>query len=471
MKTMNNLNRNTDRAGIREWMGLAVLTLPVLILAMDMTVLYMALPHITQDLNPSSIQSLWIVDIYGFMVAGFLMMMGNLCDRVGHRKMLVFGAISFCIASLLAAYSNSTEMLIATRAFLGVAGAALMPSTLSLIGHMFKLERQRGIAIGIWMSSFAVGTIIGPMAGGIMLEFFWWGSVFLLAVPVTILLLVSAPFLLPEYRGALTVRLDLPSVILSLAFIMALIFGIKNIAQSGLNALPLVSIVVGLLLGLIFVLRQRRLPNPLMDLQLFRQRPFSTALAVLLLCNLAIGGVYLFATQFLQLVLELSPLQAGLWLLPSAFAVICGSMLAPNLAQKMNPGFVVGSGLLVSVVGFLFLNGVKTEAGLPLLITSLVISFLGVGMVQSLGVNLVVGSAPAEKSGTASALSEMSTELGMALGVAVLGSVGSAVMGSTNMLNATHDSFTFGLHVVGATSAAITFGIAVITFAVFRYKH
>ncbi len=261
---------STRRAGRREWIGLAVLALPCLLYAMDLTVLNLAVPHLSADLRPSSTQLLWIVDIYGFLVAGSLVTMGTLGDRIGRRRLLLIGAAAFGAASLVAAWSTSAEMLIAARALLGLAGATVAPSTLSLIRNMFLDPRQRTVAISVWITSFSVGGAIGPLLGGVLLQWFWWGSVFLLAVPVMALLLVLGPLLLPEFRDPQPGRLDLPSAALSVAAVLAVIYGLKQLAQDGLGWPPALSILAGLAVGVVFVRRQHRLADPLLDLRLFR---------------------------------------------------------------------------------------------------------------------------------------------------------------------------------------------------------
>src|SRR5262245_14578721 len=256
-----------SRAGRREWGGLAVLGLPTLIVAMDLTVLQLAVPHLSADLQPSSSQLLWIVDIYGFMVAGSLITMGTLGDRIGRRRLLLIGAAGFGVASLLAAFSTSAEMLITARALLGVAGATLLPSTLALIRTMFVDLRQRATAIGVWAAIFSAGTAIGPVLGGVLLEQFWWGSVFLLGVPLMAALLVVGPMLLPESLDPEAGRLDLISAILSLAAVLAVIYGLKQIAENGWGPQAALSIVAGLIVGVVFLKRQRRLADPLIDLR------------------------------------------------------------------------------------------------------------------------------------------------------------------------------------------------------------
>ncbi|WP_194814129.1 MFS transporter [Nocardia sp. XZ_19_385] len=415
------------RAGLKEWIGLAVLALPTLLLSLDITVLHLAVPELSADLRPSSTQTLWIIDIYGFMIAGFLVTMGTLGDRIGRRRLLMGGAAAFGVASALAAYASSPEALIAARTLMGVAGATLMPSTLSLVSNMFRDSRQRGLAIGIWATMFSAGIAIGPVAGGALLDHFWWGSVFLLGVPIMALLLLAAPFLLPEFRDIDAGRLDLASVGLSLATMLPVTYGIKELAKHGLGLLPVLTISIGLVAGVVFVRRQRRLTNPLLDMNLFGDRVFSGALVSMFVSTGMVGGIYLFITQYLQLVRGLSPLRAGLWLLPAAAALIVASLAAPIIARRSGPAKVIGAALAISTLGFVLLTQVETEAGLPLLVAGFVLVYLGTGPTTALGTDLVVGSVPPEKAGAASALGETSTELGVALGVAGLGSLGTAV--------------------------------------------
>ncbi|MGH7309240.1 MAG: MFS transporter [Candidatus Rokuibacteriota bacterium] len=421
----------TTRAGRREWIGLAVIALPCLLYSMDLTVLNLAVPRLSADLKPSATQLLWIVDIYGFLVAGSLITMGTLGDRIGRRRLLLIGAAAFGVASVLAAFSTSAEMLIVTRALLGVAGATLAPSTLSLIRNMFLDPEQRTVAIGVWVTSFSVGAAIGPLLGGIMLEYFWWGSVFLLGVPVMALLLAVGPRLLPEYRDPQAGRLDLPSAALSLASVLLVIYALKRIAEDGLGWVPAASIMIGLALGIQFVRRQRTLADPLIDLGLFRVPAFSVSLAAYMLACFVGFGAYVFTAQYLQLVLGLSPLEAGLWTVPSMAAYVAGSILVPALARRFRPAYVMGAGLVFAAAGFGVLTQVGASGGLAAVVVGSVIYSLGICPAIILSTDLVVGSAPVERAGAASAISETSAELGGALGIAILGSIGAAVYRST----------------------------------------
>jgi DHA2 family multidrug resistance protein-like MFS transporter len=415
------------KAGRREWVGLAVLALACVVYAMDLTVLHLAIPQLSEDLQPTSAQLLWIADIYGFMVAGLLITMGTLGDRIGRRRLLLMGAAGFALASLLAAFSTSAEMLIASRALLGIAGATIAPSTLSLIRNLFENPGQRTFAIGVWITAYSLGGALGPLLGGVLLEFFWWGSVFLLAIPVMVLLLILGPLLLPEYRDPNAGRIDLTSAALSLVAVLAVVYGLKQMAQDGLGSMPLAAIALGLILGAVFVWRQRRLADPLIDLNLFRIPAFSASLAVYTLGILVLFGSFLFIYQYLQLVLGLSPLEAGVVTLPSFIAFVVGSMLAPAFVKRMRPAWVMAGGLGTSAVGLLGLTQVTADSGLDVLIVTSFVYSLGIAPVFTLTNDLIIGAAPPERAGAASAISETGAELGGALSIAILGTLGTAV--------------------------------------------
>jgi DHA2 family multidrug resistance protein-like MFS transporter len=441
------------RAGRREWIGLAVIALPCMLYSMDLTVLNLAVPHLSADLQPSSAQLLWILDIYGFLVAGSLITMGTLGDRIGRRRLLLIGATAFGVASIVAAFSSSAEMLIATRALLGLAGATLAPSTLSLIRNMFLDPGQRTFAIGVWVTSYSVGGAIGPLIGGVVLEYFWWGSVFLIGVPVMLLLLVVGPVLLPEYRDPEAGRLDLLSAGLSLVSVLLVIYGLKRTAEDGLGWMPVLSILAGVAVGIVFVRRQRRLADPFIDLRLFRSPAFSASLAAYTLGTFVAFGAYIFIAQYLQLVLGLSPLQAGLWTVPSMASYILGSMIVPVIARRVRPAYAMSAGLVLAAVGFGVLTQLDRGPALAMLVTGSVIYSLGISPVVILATDLIVGSAPVERAGAASALSETSSELGGALGIAVLGSIGTAVYRGQMI-----DAVPGGIPVTSAEAARSTLG-------------
>ncbi|UNK17046.1 MFS transporter [Paenibacillus sp. N3/727] len=420
------------KAGAREWLGLALLALPTVLLGLDLTLMHLALPALAADLQPTSTQALWIMDAYGFMIAGFLITMGTLGDRIGRRKLLMIGAAAFAAASVIAAFSTSAVMLIATRAALGVAGATLMPSTLALISTLFADPGERAVGFGIWATMFGIGYALGPVVGGVLLEHFWWGAAFLIAVPTVGLLLLLAPFLLPEYRAPNRGRLDLLSVALSLAVMLPVIYGIKQIAKYGFALDAIGAIVVALIFGILFVQRQRRLADPLLDMTLFANRTFSVALIVLLFGLVAVGGTMLLVAQYLQLVAGYSPSVAGLWMGLAALAMIAGGVAAPLIARYVRPGFVVAGSLGLSVVGYLMLTQLGNDAsGVAIVVAGLALAYLGNGTIAALGTDLVVGSAPPEKAGSASAMTETVQDLGVSLGIAVLGSLATAVYRQT----------------------------------------
>jgi len=394
---------------------------------MDLTVLTLAVPSLTADLSPTSTELLWIVDIYGFLVAGFLITMGTLGDRIGRRRLLLIGAGAFGAASILAAFAQTPEMLIVSRALLGIAGATLAPSTLSLIRNMFNDEKQRTVAISIWIASFSTGAAIGPLVGGVLLESLWWGSVFLLAVPVMALLLAVGPKLLPEYRDPQPGRLDLVSAGLSLVAILAFIYGVKEIAKDGVSTAGLVPLLAGLAVGAAFVDRQRRLDDPMIDLGLFRRPAFSLALSANTLGFAVLFGLEVFVAQYLQLVLGYSPLEAGLWSVPGALAFVLGSQLTPPLAARVRPPVLMLGGIVLGIVGVAMLTQVGAGDGPGLVVGGVVILAIGLSPLFTLAADLAIGSVPADRAGAAAGLSETSSELGGAMGLALLGTVGTAV--------------------------------------------
>ncbi len=495
----------SSKATRREWIGLAVIALPCLLYSMDLTVLNLAIPSLSADLKPSSSQLLWIVDIYGFLVAGSLITMGTLGDRIGRRRLLLIGAVAFGIASVIAAFSTSAEMLIATRALLGLAGATLAPSTLSLIRNMFHDPSQRTVAIGVWISSYSVGAAIGPLLGGFLLEHFWWGSVFLVSVPVMVLLLALGPVLLPEFRDPKAGRLDLTSAALSLAAVLLVIYGLKQIAEDGLWWLPGLIILAGIAVGTAFVRRQQKLADPLIDLRLFQVPAFSASLATYTLATFVAFGAFVFIAQYLQLVLGLSPLQAGLWTIPFAGGFIVGSMLTPMLVRQIRPAFVMAAGSALATVGFALLTQIDGASGLAVLVTGFVIFSLGLAPVFTLATDMIVGTAPPERAGAASAISETGSEFGGALGIAILGSIGIAVYRNevtdaipaglppeaaeaardtlggalavagqlpdqlgAGLLDAAREAFAQSLQLTAATSAAVAMGIALLAAVLLR---
>lgn len=427
IETSETISPAAQKAGRKEWIGLLVIALPCLLYSMDLTVLNLAIPTISEEMKPSGTQLLWIIDIYGFMVAGMLITMGTLGDRIGRRKLLLIGAAAFGTASVFAAYARSAEMLILTRAVLGIAGATVAPSTLSLIRNMFHDDKQRTFAIGMWITAYSVGGAIGPLVGGILLQYFHWGSVFLANVPVMVLLLIAGPKYLPEFKNPNADKLDLLSALLSLSAILSIILGFKLIAENGVAILPVVSIFVGVTLGWIFIDRQKKLKDPLIDLRLFTgSSSFTLLLSMNTLSVFTTFGCYIFISQYLQLVLGLSPLVAGLWTLPWSVGFIVGSMITPRLANHFKKTSIMACGLLLAALGFVLLSMVG-RFGLIAIVGSSVLFSFGLAPLFTLITDMILSAVTPERAGTAGALSETSSELGGALGIAVLGGVGTAI--------------------------------------------
>ncbi|MBL1108237.1 MFS transporter [Streptomyces sp. 5-8] len=415
------------RAGRREWTALGVLMLPLLLVSMDVSVLYFAAPAISADLHPSGTQQLWIFDVYGFVLAGMLMTMGSLGDRIGRRKLLLMGAAAFGAASLLAAYANSAETLIAARAILGIGGATLMPSTMALLRTMFTDPAQRAKAIGLWSGVMTAGIALGSVMSGILVEHFWWGSVFLVNLPAMVLLLVLGPVLLPESKNPEPGRFDWMSVPLSLAGVLPVIYGLKEIPSEGWHPQYVVSITVGLLFTALFVRRQRTSTSPLIPPALLKGHGFTPALVLNLVAAFAMLGSAIFTTQYLQSVLGKSPLAAALWsLLPSVFIGLAGPLTAALVQRGVNRGYVVAGGFVTMAAGFSTLTFIGTDS-LWLVLVGAGVLACGMVAISSQLVDMAMSTAPVERAGTASSLLETSTEFGGALGMAVLGSIGTAL--------------------------------------------
>ncbi len=411
----------------KDWIGLAVLTLPCLIVSMDLTVLNLAIPAITRDLRPSGSQILWIIDIYGFMVAGALVTMGILGDRLGRRKILMWGGTFFGIVSVFASTVKTPEMLIFARAALGISAATLAPSTLSLIRNIFHNPGQRQFAIGVWAGSFATGSVLGPLIGGAVLEFAEWGAVFLLAVPVMVVLLILGPIVLPEFKDESAGRIDFLSSFLSLSAVLPVIYGMKKFATVGFNPYTAIPVVFGLFMGWLFVKRQKSLTDPMIDIGLFSNSRFSTSLLVNITCVFVTLGFFLFAGQVYQLILGQSPLETGLWMAPPGILIALLSVSAAKILTFWSPRKVLILGMLSAAVGFAVLAFLPAYPYPVTLLIGSSIYCMGLGPMATVTSDLIVTSAPPEKTGVASAMSETAAEFGGALGIATLGTIITAV--------------------------------------------
>jgi MFS transporter, DHA2 family, multidrug resistance protein len=470
----------------RAWPGAALLMLPTFLVAMDTTALLLALPRLSADLGATGVQQLWISDGYGFLVAGMVITMGTLADRIGRRRLLIVGAAAFAVLSVVAAFAVDPLMLIVARALLGVAGATLAPSTLALLTTMFRDERQRGKAIAIWATCQFTGGALGPVLAGLLLQHFWWGSVFLAAVPAMALLVLAGPVLLPEFRGDQAGRLDPASVGLSLAAVLLMVYGIKQLTVESARAVPVVALVLGAAIAILFVRRQLRLETPLLDVRLFRNRPFTAVIAALVGAGVAMAGTGLLVTQYLQGVLGFSPVTSAMLFTPMGLGVAVGTMAAPALARRMRQTTAIAGGLAGSALGSLLLVAVDGAGALPLVMIGIAVLALGTGPLFALGTGLVVGSVPPQRAGSAASMSETGNYFGGSLGFALLGVVATVVYRSrmggrsdslagamaagrhlpagqgAELLHSAREAFTASLHVTGVVAAVVFAGLAVL---------
>ncbi|CCH77442.1 putative integral membrane efflux protein [Nostocoides japonicum T1-X7] len=415
-------DRAQDRRTSRRWLALAVLCLPVLLVSMDVSILFFAAPDIARDLEPSATQQLWIFDAYGFVLAGLLLTMGAVADRFGRRRILLAGAAAFSLASVLAAWAPSAEMLILARGLMGIGGATLMPSTLALIRNVFHDRAERSTAIGVWSGVFAAGVGIGPVLAGLLLAHFWWGSVFLVNVPVMAVLLLAAPLLLPESRGH-GVRLDVLGSGLALATVLPVMAGIKGLAADGWNLPDLGWIVLGLAAGIVFARRQRTSAAPLVDPTLLRMPGVRPALTVNVIGQAALMGNAILLTQYLQSVLGMTALRAALWSIVPSVVVGAVAPLAGMLAGRVGRARIMATGMAVAAAGYFELLLTRADSTVWTCLVGATLIAAGLVCVLTLITELVVGTVPAERAGTASGLLETSSELAGALGMALLGSV------------------------------------------------
>ncbi|MDX3769323.1 MFS transporter [Streptomyces sp. NBC_01707] len=416
----------SDLAGRKEWTAFVVLLLPLLLVSMDVSVLFFAIPSIDRDLAPSATQQLWIFDVYGFALSGLLITMGSLGDRIGRRKLLLLGAAAFGTASVGAAYATSPEMLIAARALLGIGGATLMPSTMGLVRNMFRNERQRSTAVGIWSGAMAGGIALGSVLSGVMLQHFWWGSVFLINVPAMVLLLVLVPMLVPEFKDPNPGRFDLWSVPLSMGAVLPVVYGVKESAAHGLDARNALIIAIGLLVSWFFVRRQRVRDDAMISRELFRGKGFAAGIGLNSLAAFAMMGSAFFTTQYLQSVLGMSTMEAALWSLAPSLAVGAAAPTATAIAQRVDRSYVISAGFVIAAAGFALLALSDTDSLWLLLIGSAVMSS-GIVTVMALVSDLALATAPPEKAGSAASLLETGQEFGGAMGMALLGAVATAV--------------------------------------------
>ncbi|MFD5471955.1 MFS transporter [Streptomyces sp. NPDC127105] len=474
-----------------RWLALSVLVLAVLLVAVDATVLGLATPFISEDLRPSGTQLLWIGDVYSFVIAGLLVSMGSLGDRIGRKRILLGGATAFGAISVLNAYATTPELMILARALLGVAGATLMPATLALIRNLFHDPRERSLAVGIWGATASGGTAVGPIVGGLLLEHFWWGSVFLINLPVMAVLVLVGIRTLPESRNPDPGPWDLVSVVLSLAGVVGVVYAVKEAAAGGFTWPVLVTGALGAAALYGFVRRQLTLPKPLLDMRLFRSRGFSGAVLADLLTVLGMSGVVFFLSQYLQLVQGRRPFEAGLAELPAAAGAVAAGLLAGRAARRFSVRSVVSGSLAAIGLGLAVLTTIGETTGYPLLGAALLVVGVGAGFSFTVTADVILSGVPKEQAGAASAVSETAYELGAALGIALLGSIvtgvyrgftgpagtptaaheslGGAVEAAAGLpartsealLHAARESFVHGLHLASGAGAAVLLATAV----------
>ena len=407
----------------RDWFALALLMFPVLLVAVDNTALTFALPAIARSLDPSGVQLLWVVDAYALVLAGLLVAMGSLGDRIGRRRLLLVGISGFAAVSAASAFAPSAEWLIAGRAALGFFGAMLMPSTLSLIRNIFQEPGRRRLAVAIWAACFSGGAALGPIFGGWLVEHFWWGAVLLVAVPIMLPPLVLGRFLIPESKDPKPGRVDAPSVVLSMLTMVPVVYGIKELATHGPGLAPFAVMAFGMAMGFLFVRRQQALASPLLDLSLFGNPVFSAAITANILSLFSYNGFILFLAQHLQLLEGMSPSESGTAMVPALTAMVLAGLLVVPLVRKVRPGFVVAAGLALSATGYCLVTFGNHDGGPATLLAALLLLAVGVGAAETISNDLILGAAPAAKSGAAAAISETGYEVGSLLGTAVLGSI------------------------------------------------
>jgi EmrB/QacA subfamily drug resistance transporter len=413
----------TDETYDRRWWTLAVLCLSLVMVVVGNTVLNVALPTLVRDLAATSTQLQWMVDSYALVFAGLLLTAGALGDRYGRKGALVGGLMLFGTASVVSAFATSANQLIITRAVMGIAAAFVMPATLSILTSVFP-PQERGRAIGVWAGLAGAGAAIGPVAGGYLLEHFWWGSVFLLNVPIVVLALVAGKFLVPKSRDPHHVALDPVGAGLSIVGLSALLYGIIEAPTYGWgDPLTLTAFALALVFLVAFAWWELRVEHPMLDLNYFRDPRFSAAGAAITLVFFAMFGTFFLLTQYLQIVLGYSALGAGVRTLPAALTMGFAAPTGARLVERFGARRVVSGGLATVAVGLTILSAMGTEANYPLLVVALVVMALGMGFTMAPSTASIMSSIPMNKAGVGSAVNDTTRELGGALGVAVLGSI------------------------------------------------
>jgi DHA2 family multidrug resistance protein-like MFS transporter len=463
----------------RAILALAVLALPTLLVAVDISVLAVALPTMARDLHAGPTELLWMTDSYNFLVAGAMLTTGAIADRIGRRRMILVCAAIFAVASGFGAFATTPELVIASRGVMGLAGSAILPASMALLGGLFSDEKARIQAMGAMMTVFLGGMAIAPFVGGVLLDHFWWGSVFLMAVPVMAVTILLVPRLIPESKADVPGPLDLTSAALSIVSVLSLVFALKRVVNTGVDTPVLVALAAGLVLGTVFLRRQTTLANPLLDLGLLTRPRVRRTLTALFLTAFLMGGTSLFFNLYLQEVQGLSPLQAAWWMLPQMVSMIAAANLGPLLNRRLPQRTVVVSMMSLMVAGFvLYAVAPVSAAGRPIVAIGGSLATFGIGAAFPMLMDGVMSSAPPERAASSASMAQLANELGIALGLSVLGSLGTVVYrlqlglpGSSAeqsvidgvregqhdpaLLAAAKDAFTDSFHVVGLVGVVL----------------
>ncbi len=417
----------TQAQNPRRWWALAVLCLSLVLITLDNTVLNVALPTLVRDLHATTSQLQWIVDGYQLVFAGLLFSAGSMADRFGRKGTLQLGLLIFGVGTLASAFAGSAGLLIVTRSFMGIGGAMIMPSTLSILGTIFPDPSERTKAIAVWAAMASIGIAAGPVIGGVLLAHFSWGSIFLVNVPIVLLALVASGLLLPKSKDPSPGRPDPIGALLSVATLMSLVYAVIEGPDHGWASAQILGTGIGglVLLG-VFIAWETRSTHPMLDLKLFRDRRFSIGASTLTLLYFSALGTYFLYTQHLQFVLGYSPLRAGVYTVPFAVVLVTVSLQTPRALARWGTGKVAGMGMMIAGVAALVRATANAHTGYPLLLVSLVVVGVGVGLTIAPSTASIMSSLPPHRAGVGSAINDASRQVGAAAGVAVLGSVWSS---------------------------------------------
>jgi DHA2 family multidrug resistance protein-like MFS transporter len=476
----------TPTSRTRSLLALAALAFPTLLVAADIAVLNVALPTMGRDLHASATELLWMTDSYNFMVAGAMLTTGAIADRIGRRRMILVCAAIFAITSGIGAFSSTPELVIVARGVMGLAGSAILPASMALLGGLFTDEKARIQAMGAMMTVFLGGMTVAPFVGGLLLAHFWWGSVFLMGVPVMALTIAVVPRLIPESKADVPAPLDLTRAAMSIGSVLSLVFALKRAVATGFDSPVVITLVVGVALGTAFLRRQASLAHPLLDLALLARPRVRRTLAALFLTALLMGGTSLFFNLYLQEVQGLSPLAAAWWMLPMMVSMIGAANLGPWLNRRLPQRTVVVSMMSLMAVGFaLYAVAPASSAGRPVVAIGSSLATFGIGAAFPMLMDGVMSAAPPERAASSASLAQLSNELGIAMGLTVLGSLGTVVYrwrlglpGSTAeqsvldgvregrhdpaLLTSVKDSFTDAFHVAGLVGVVLMAAVLVL---------